>query len=90
MVPQAAACSCKTRRAGDVAGLAQRSGLDFYAGEFNRSGFRGPLNYYRNIDRNWELMAPFAGVKVTVPALYIAGDHEWWSPSPAWTSFSPT
>jgi pimeloyl-ACP methyl ester carboxylesterase len=50
--------------------------LDVYAGEFARSGFRGPLNYYRNIDRNWELMAGFDGMKVTVPALYIAGDHD--------------
>ncbi|MGY3617767.1 alpha/beta fold hydrolase [Bradyrhizobium sp. USDA 10063] len=50
--------------------------LDVYAGEFARSGFRGPLNYYRNIDRNWELMAAFEGTKVTVPALYIAGDHD--------------
>jgi pimeloyl-ACP methyl ester carboxylesterase len=50
--------------------------IDFYAGEFRRSGFRGPLNYYRNIDRNWELMAAFAGAKVTVPALYVAGDHD--------------
>ena len=50
--------------------------IDFYAGEFKRSGFRGGLNYYRNIDRNWELTAAFADVKVTVPALYIAGDHD--------------
>jgi pimeloyl-ACP methyl ester carboxylesterase len=50
--------------------------IDFYAREFARSGFRGGLNYYRNIDRNWELLAPFAGAKVTVPALYIAGDRE--------------
>ena len=50
--------------------------IDFYAGEFRRSGFRGPLNYYRNIDRNWELLAAFADIKVTVPALYIAGDHD--------------
>jgi pimeloyl-ACP methyl ester carboxylesterase len=50
--------------------------IDFYAGEFKRSGFRGPLNYYRNVDRNWELMAAFAGVKVTVPALYVAGDRD--------------
>jgi pimeloyl-ACP methyl ester carboxylesterase len=50
--------------------------LDFYAGEFKRSGFRGGLNYYRNLDRNWELMAPFADVRVTVPALYIAGDRD--------------
>ena len=50
--------------------------VDFYAGEFKRNGFRGPLNYYRNFDRNWELMAAFAGVTVKVPALFIAGDHD--------------
>ena len=50
--------------------------IAFCAGEFARSGFRGPLNYYRNLDRNWELIAPFADIKVTVPALYIAGDHD--------------
>jgi pimeloyl-ACP methyl ester carboxylesterase len=50
--------------------------IDFYAGEFARSGFRGGLNWYRNIDRNWELLAPFAGAKVTVPALYMAGDRD--------------
>ena len=50
--------------------------LDFYAGEFARAGFRGGLNWYRNIDRNWELMAPFAGAKVNVPALYVAGDRD--------------
>ncbi|MGA8650184.1 MAG: alpha/beta hydrolase, partial [Xanthobacteraceae bacterium] len=29
--------------------------LEFYVGEFARTGFRGGLNWYRNIDRNWEL-----------------------------------
>ncbi|PWU23389.1 MAG: hypothetical protein C5B48_08710 [Candidatus Rokuibacteriota bacterium] len=50
--------------------------IDFFAGEFTRSGFRGGLNWYRNIDRNWELLAPFAGARVTVPALYIAGERD--------------
>ena len=50
--------------------------LAFYAGEFTRTGFRGGLNWYRNIDRNWELLAPFAGAKVTVPALYVAGERD--------------
>src|SRR5208282_2849835 len=50
--------------------------IDFYAGEFARTGFRGGLNWYRNIDRNWELLAPFAGARVMVPALYIAGDRD--------------
>jgi pimeloyl-ACP methyl ester carboxylesterase len=50
--------------------------LDFYAEEFTRTGFRGGLNWYRNIDRNWELLAPFTGKTVDVPALYIAGDRD--------------
>src|SRR5262249_53958133 len=47
-----------------------------FSDEFARTGFRGGLNWYRNIDRNWELMAPFAGAKVTSPALYMAGDRD--------------
>ena len=50
--------------------------VDFYAAEFRRTGFRGALNWYRNIDRNWELLASFAGAPVTVPALYVAGDRD--------------
>lgn len=50
--------------------------VDFYAGEFKRAGFRGGLNWYRNIDRNWELLAPWAGAKVAVPALFMTGDRD--------------
>jgi len=50
--------------------------VDFYASEFQRTGFCGGLNWYRNIDRNWELLAAFADMPVTVPALYIAGDRD--------------
>jgi pimeloyl-ACP methyl ester carboxylesterase len=50
--------------------------IDVYVEEFRRTGFRGGLNWYRNIDRNWELLAPFAGARVVVPALYIAGDRD--------------
>ena len=35
-----------------------------------------PLAWWRNIDRGWELMAPFAGAAVTVPALYMAGERD--------------
>jgi pimeloyl-ACP methyl ester carboxylesterase len=47
--------------------------LDHMAAEFSRSGFRGGLNWYRNIDRNWELTAPWDGAKIRQPALFIAG-----------------
>jgi pimeloyl-ACP methyl ester carboxylesterase len=50
--------------------------LDIYADQFKRTGYRGGLNWYRNIDRNWELTAPLAGLKITVPALLIAGDRD--------------
>src|SRR5271165_2563276 len=50
--------------------------IDFYTREFARTGFRGGLNWYRNIDRNWELLAPFSGLGVAVPAMYIAGDRD--------------
>jgi pimeloyl-ACP methyl ester carboxylesterase len=52
------------------------SDIDVYVAEFTRSGFRGPLSWWRNIDRGWELMAAFAGAAVTVPALYTAGDRD--------------
>jgi pimeloyl-ACP methyl ester carboxylesterase len=52
------------------------SEIDVYVKEYARSGFHGPLAWWRNIDRGWELMAPFAGAAVTVPALHMAGDRD--------------
>ncbi len=43
---------------------------------YRRSGFQGGLNWYRNIDRNWELSAPWHGAKIRQPALFIAGDRD--------------
>jgi pimeloyl-ACP methyl ester carboxylesterase len=48
--------------------------IDTYVQQFQRSGFRGGLNWYRNIDRNWELLAAYSGAAVNVPALYMAGE----------------
>ena len=50
--------------------------VDFYTEEFRRTGFRGGLNWYRNLDRTWALMAPWRGARVTVPALFIAGERD--------------
>ena len=46
------------------------------AGEYQRTGFRGGLNLYRNIDRNWELTAPWHGAQIKQPALFIAGTRD--------------
>ncbi|KQU65022.1 epoxide hydrolase [Aminobacter sp. DSM 101952] len=50
--------------------------LDAYVGDFQASGFRGGLNLYRNLDRNWEMQHAFSGLKVAVPALYLVGERD--------------
>ena len=46
--------------------------LDFYTAEFIRSGFRGPLNYYRNHNLTWQLTEG-APATVSQPAMFVAG-----------------
>jgi epoxide hydrolase A/B len=48
--------------------------LDFFTAEFQRSGFAGGLNYYRNVDRNWALTPFLDGAVIEQPTLFIAGD----------------
>jgi pimeloyl-ACP methyl ester carboxylesterase len=50
--------------------------LDTYTAAFTTSGFAGGLNYYRNLDRNRELLAPFHGLPVAVPALFLIGQRD--------------
>lgn len=50
--------------------------LDVYAGEFERSGMTGPLNRYRNMDRDWEDLARFDGAPVTQPSLFLGGAQD--------------
>jgi pimeloyl-ACP methyl ester carboxylesterase len=49
--------------------------LDALTESFSK-GFTGALNWYRNLDRNWELTAPWHGAVVTPPALYVYGDRD--------------
>jgi pimeloyl-ACP methyl ester carboxylesterase len=44
--------------------------------QFKRNGFSGGVNWYRNIDRNWELTAPWHKAELTTPMLYICGDRD--------------
>jgi pimeloyl-ACP methyl ester carboxylesterase len=50
--------------------------LDVYAGEFERTGFTGGLNRYRNVDRDWEDLSVFRGRPIEVPALFVGGDRD--------------
>jgi pimeloyl-ACP methyl ester carboxylesterase len=60
--------------------------LDFYVGEFERTGFRGGLNWYRNMDRSWELSGPFQGAQIRQPALFVSGDRDLIRGNPLWES----
>jgi pimeloyl-ACP methyl ester carboxylesterase len=50
--------------------------LDVYAGEFERTGFTGGLNRYRNVDRDWEDLRLFRDRPIEVPALFVGGDRD--------------
>ena len=47
--------------------------LDYYVSQFENAGFRGGVNYYRNLDRNWKLTEDLGQAQISVPTLFIAG-----------------
>jgi len=51
--------------------------LDHYVKTFERTGFRGGVSWYRNLDRNWETTAHTTGQKVEVPCLMVTAE---WDP----------
>ena len=53
-----------------------KQAMDYYAAEFSRSGFTGGLNWYRNLDRNWQITSFLNGAKVHQPAMFIAGETD--------------
>lgn len=50
--------------------------LAHFVANYKASGFRGGFNWYRNLDRNWDLTAPWHGALVRQPALFIAGSED--------------
>lgn len=50
--------------------------MDVYTTAFKRSGLTGGLNWYRNIDRNWALMAPWMHAKIHQPAWFVGGERD--------------
>jgi len=47
-----------------------------YVEAFRKGGLTGPLNFYRNIDRNWEQAAPLEGKQVLCPALMVMAEKD--------------
>ncbi|WP_427168432.1 alpha/beta fold hydrolase [Streptomyces sp. C1-1] len=58
---------------GVLPGWLSEGDLDVYAGEFERTGLTGALNRYRNMDRDWEDLAPHRGAAIKQPSLFIGG-----------------
>ena len=50
--------------------------LAYTVAEFERTGFRGGLNWYRSIRLSWELLAPWRGAVIHQPSLFIGGDRD--------------
>jgi epoxide hydrolase A/B len=52
------------------------SDLSYYTREFRRTGFRGGLNRYRNMDADWLALSEYARARVEQPALFLTGDRD--------------
>ncbi|MFN2100189.1 alpha/beta fold hydrolase [Altererythrobacter sp. MF3-039] len=50
--------------------------LDYYEGEFKQSGFRGPLNRYRNHVADYEWLQGWKDEKIERPMLFIGGSRD--------------
>ncbi len=50
--------------------------LDVYASQFQASGFRGSINWYRNLDRDWAITPFLQGAHILQPTIYIAGSAD--------------
>lgn len=48
--------------------------LAVYVEAFERTGFTGGLNWYRNIDRNWEITEPWTQDRIQQPAMFLTGE----------------
>ncbi len=56
--------------------------LDYYVSEFRESGFRGPINRYRNHERDFAWLQDFKDRVIEQPSLFIGGTSD-----PASTAF---
>lgn len=50
--------------------------IDYFVGEFEKSGFRGPLNRYRNADNDWAMMQTVKDRVIHQPSLFICGERD--------------
>lgn len=56
--------------------MISESDLQYYIKQFKKSGFRGPLNWYRNMDRTWNWARTAHDWKILVPALMVTAEKD--------------
>ena len=57
-------------------GWLTQTDLDYVVSEFESSGFRGGVNYYRNFQRNWEITENLSNAKIEAATLFVAGEQD--------------
>jgi pimeloyl-ACP methyl ester carboxylesterase len=50
--------------------------IDYFTAEFEASGFRGPINRYRNHGRDFEWLQGFKDKAIEQPSLFIGGSRD--------------
>ncbi|XP_037382399.1 bifunctional epoxide hydrolase 2 [Talpa occidentalis] len=65
-----------TPEAPSLSRITTEEDIQFYVQQFRRSGFRGPLNWYRNIDKNWQWGCKAVGRKILIPALMVTAEKD--------------
>ena len=50
--------------------------LAVYVRAFERTGFTGGINWYRNMDRNWETTPQLEAARIEVPSLMVTAEYD--------------
>jgi len=56
--------------------LLDEEALGVYVETFTRTGFTGGINWYRNLDRNWETTPALDGARIEVPSLMVTAEWD--------------
>lgn len=60
----------------DIPDWMNKEDFEYYLSQFEQNGMRGPINWYRNIDRNWVITKETHDHKIDVPTCFIVGEDD--------------
>ncbi|KAM8919073.1 bifunctional epoxide hydrolase 2 isoform 2-T2 [Lycaon pictus] len=66
----------KTPEEPSLSSIVTEEDIQFYVQQFQKSGFRGPLNWYRNVETNWRWGCKSVGRKILIPALMVTAEKD--------------